>query len=103
MALDGTMNVPLTITPSPMTTLSRESDGFDICAPWGGILVKNRATSPPSCTQMWFKGEMNPNVYNNLGASLNERFWQNSRPVQARRIAQQLKKKSFVLFTERHN
>jgi hypothetical protein len=40
---------------------------------------------------MWFKGEMNPNVYNNLGASLNERFWQNSRPVQARRIAQQLK------------
>jgi hypothetical protein len=32
-AFDGTVNAPLTMTPSPMTTLSKESAGFAILAP----------------------------------------------------------------------
>jgi hypothetical protein len=52
---------------------------------------------------MWFKREMNPNVYNNLGVPLNERFWKNPGPGQARCIAQHSETSSFALFTERHN
>jgi hypothetical protein len=47
---------------------------------------------------MWFKGEMNPNVYNNLGAPLNERFGKTVKPTQPRMVAQTFAIKSLLLF-----
>jgi hypothetical protein len=52
---------------------------------------------------MWFKREMNPNVYNNLGAPMNESIWIFSGPLERGIMAPPLKKLSFELFAERHN
>jgi hypothetical protein len=46
---------------------------------------------------------MNPNVYNNLGAPMNESIWIFSGTLERGIMAPPLKKLSFELFAERHN